>query len=370
MTVTASTYEVLSLKNASDRWCWDALVDQAPISDVYYRPGYARANQMADDGEAVGLVLRADSVHILVPLLLRPLSNLPFANDEHGLDAITPYGYGGLLPLGDQQPTEGDVCVLLDELRHWCREAGVVTCLIRLHPLLEQDGWLGQECWRDQRCSLQPRASTIGLNLGRWDVEQHRLAGLHKNRRAALNRARRHLRVTWSGADLPLHQALALFREMYEQRMTLLAASRDYFFSSDYYNSLADALGDNLGVALAWLNEQLVGASMFLADRHFAHYHLSGSSEEGRDLEAGTLLINAGALWARDRGCRMLHLGGGLGDGDGLFDYKRSFGGAEYRYHTLQVVADELRYRDLVEKHQKFETQCKPRTGFFPEYRA
>ena len=70
---------------------WDELVDAAPTPDVYFRPGYGRAYESVGEGRLVAV--RTDGA--LFPLLLR---ELPFGED--GLDAITPYGYGGLLPLG------------------------------------------------------------------------------------------------------------------------------------------------------------------------------------------------------------------------------------------------------------------------------
>lgn len=371
MTVALSSCEILSLTNPNHCSRWSELVDRAPVPDVYYRPAYAGASGAAGDGKPVGLLLGAGNAQVLMPLLLRPLSSLPSTEDEYGFDAITPYGYGGLLPLCDcEPPAKEELSTLLDTLCHWCREAGVVSCLIRLHPLLRQAAWLGHEFWPQQGSSLLYRTPTTALDLTRWDSEHQRVAGLHKNRRVALNRARRDLRVMWSDIDLPMSDALALFRKIYEQRMNALTASPYYFFPGDYYSSLAEGLGDNLGVALAWREDELVGASLFLADRCFAHYHLSGSNQLGRELEAGTLLISAGAAWARGRGCLMLHLGGGLGDGDGLFDYKRSFGGAIYPYHTLQVVADQVRYRHLVEQRLKSDPLWRARAGFFPEYRA
>jgi hypothetical protein len=90
-------------------------------------------------------------------------------------------------------------------------------------------------------------------------------------------------------------------------------------------------------------------------------------NEKGLDLNSSTLLINAGAQWAREHGCEILHLGGG---GDGVFGYKRSYGGPIYRYHTLDMIADEPRYRKLVERRVDYESLSNAIEGFFPLYRA
>ena len=368
--VSSSRVLVLAASDPRDRSRWDDIVDHAPISDVYYRSGYACACEAAGHGKAIGLLLATQCIQVLVPLLLQPLSDLPFAAGEPGFDAATPYGYGGLLPLSEtDRPAEADVHSLLDVLQEWCRDAGIVSCLIRLHPLLEQDRWLGQDHWPQQATLLHYRLPTLAVDLAPWDSARQRIAGLHRNRRAALSQARPRLRVSWSGSDVPLPEALALFRSIYEQRMANLNASSYYFFPFEYYASLAEGLSSNLAVALAWLDQKLVGAVLFLADRQFAHYHLTGSNEEGRKYEADTLLVNAGAHWARERGCRFLHLGGG-GDSNGLYQFKRSFGGEVYRYHTLDVIADESRYRNLVERRMRYESLPQVRQGFFPQYRA
>ncbi len=343
--VSSSRVLVLAASDPHDRSRWDDIVDHAPISDVYYRSGYACASEAAGHGKAIGLLLAAQRIQVLVPLLLRPLSDLPFAAGEPGFDAATPYGYGGLLPLSEmERPAEADVNSLLDVLQQWCRDPQQATL-------------------------LHYRLPTVAVDLAPWDSARQRIAGLHRNRRAALNDARRCLGVSWSGSDVPLPEALALFQPIYEQRMACLNASSYYFFPFEYYASLAEGLSNNLAVALAWLDQKLVGAALFLVDRQFAHYHLTGSNEDGRKYEADTLLVNAGAHWARERGCRFLHLGGG-GDSNGLYRYKRSFGGDVYRYHTLDVIADESRYRNLVERRLRYESVPQIRQGFFPQYRA
>jgi hypothetical protein len=238
-----------------------------------------------------------------------------------------------------------------------------------LHPLLNQTSWLGEE-WPEVEGLLRYRSPTVALDLIKWDSGCERLDQLRRNRRLDLNLAQRCLRLTRSGCATSLADALALFQEIYERRMVCLHASSSYFFTVAYYLSLGETLRNNMTVALAWLDHKLVGAGLFLASRQFAHYHLSASNDEGRELGAGALLINAGAQWARNRGCKLLHLGGGVSSSDGLFKHKESLGRQVCHYHTLEVISDVSRYRDLVERRLKFEWQRQIQPGFFPQYRA
>ncbi len=324
---------------------WDATVDEAPAPDVYFRPGYCRPYELAGHGRAVAV--RTDGA--LFPLLLRPL---PF--DEDGLDAVTPYGYGGLLPLD----ADADLRTDMRQLRDWCVANGVVSCLLRLHPLLGGFGHLSDL----DAVEIREHGPTTAVRLSR--VEDGRLAGMSKGRKGDLRVAQRELGIFWDASEGALEQ----FRAVYDETMARIGASDYYVFPAEYYRALADGLGDRLGVALARRGDEVVGGSLFLAGSRFSHYHLSGTTDAGRELKAGTLLVHDGAVWAADRGCELLHLGGGTSGADTLFAFKRSFGGADSTYSFATLVADGERYEALVARRGREPEPLRP--DFFPAYRA
>jgi hypothetical protein len=189
---------------------------------------------------------------------------------------------------------------------------------------------------------------------------------MSKGRKTDLSVARRQLEISWEGGA----EALERFRAVYDETMLRLGAGEHYLFPSAYYRALADGLGECLGVALSLRGDETVGGALFLADGKgpFAHYHLSGTTEAGRELKAGTLLVHEGAVWAAERGCELLHLGGGTQGADSLYAFKRSFGGEELIYSFATLVADEARYGALVAR--RAEEPEPPRPDFFPAYRA
>jgi GNAT acetyltransferase-like protein len=324
---------------------WEATVDEAPTQDVYFRPGYCRPYEVAGHGSAVAV--RTGGA--LFPLLLRPL---PFGQD--GFDAVTPYGYGGLLPLGES----GDLRTDLRQLGDWCVANGVVSCLLRLHPLLGVSEHLSDV----DGVEIREHGPTTAVRLSR--VEDGRLAGMSKGRKGDLRIARRELEISWDAGGAALEE----FRAVYDETMSRIGASDYYLFPAEYYRAIAAGLGDRLGVALARRGDEVVGGSLFLADSRFAHYHLSGTSDAGRELKAGTLLVHEGAVWAAGRGCELLHLGGGTSGADSLFAFKRSFGGGDWMYSFATLIADEARYEELVALRGR-ESEP-PRPDFFPAYRA
>ncbi len=367
MPVPAGVREVLSASDRRDCARWEQLVSTAPASDVYYRPAYVRAYERAGQGRGVALVISTGQGLVLVPFLLRPLDALHFAPSEAGQDAATPYGYGGVLPL---TPARAGAVPLVESLRQWCLQAGVVSCFLRLHPLLDQERTLGWETHKAlglARCCLMP---TTAIPLHHWDTHNARIGGMSETRRRHLNLARRQLRLTWHSNGSAHGQALRVFEELYRQTLDRHRAESSYYFSSDYFAALVEGLGDRLGLALAWLGNQPVGAKIFLAGGTHAHYHLGAANEVGLRLHASTLLMNAGADWAMRRGAHLLHLGGGRAGADSLFHYKCSYGGPSFTYAAYGLIADERRYAALVERRRACTARPPPRDGFFPAYRG
>jgi hypothetical protein len=328
---------------------WERIVDASPVPDVYYRPGYCGAYETAGHGRTVAVVTEG----ALFPLLLRPL---PFGED--GFDAATPYGYGGVLATEPGPVKSAD----LHQLRDWCVTNGVVSCLLRLHPLLGGSEQLSGIDEAD--VEIREHGPTTAVDPRRVDPGTRRLVGMSKGRKADLTIARRELELVWGDGDDGLEE----FRRVYDGTMKRLGAGEFYVFPPEYYRALADGLGERLAVALAARDGEVVGAALFLADQRFAHYHLSGATDAGRNLKAGTLLVHAGGEWAAERGCELLHLGGGTSGADSLFAFKKSFGGETYTYSFANMSADRERYDALVSRRDQEEEP--PRPGFFPAYRA
>jgi len=340
--------EMLNAANPADAERWSTLVSNSPMPDVYYLPAYAQASSEIEQSEPLAIIAGPDSCKFLSPLLIRRMSAVVNGPRIDWTDACSPYGYGGLLPLSSSQPIDvPDLRCFLDDLRDWCSARDVVCCVLRLHPLMRQEEWFTPEEQRQKLPTIRFRGSTTAIDLEDWDDARDRPSRMRKDRRSDLNVARRMLRVTWTSGDDPNVQSiLDRFAALYEETMAARNADNFYRFPAPYFSRLA-SLGGSLGIALAWLDDQLAGASIFLAGRDYAHYHLACGNEIGMKHRAATLLVVEGAKWARRQGCKLLHLGGGLNPGDSLEFFKFSFGGQLYRYAYLVSIANPERFDQL-----------------------
>ena len=327
--------------------------------DVYYRPGYVRAWEPVERSSAIALQLSHADKKWLLPLLTvsRPASS----GSPAARDAVTPYGYGGILNLSPAKPSDDDfaasslspaaAAALISELRQWCAEQKLTCCVLRLHPLARQGPAF--EALQSDAVRLRRRGTTTAIDLRNWDERAEGLHGISKGRKSDLAYAQKRLRVTWSSdptaknleANSDTH--LAIFSRIYRDTMARIAAQNFYLFPDAHFQALRAGLPRQSDIAVAWLGAEPVAAAFFLAGTVWAHYHLSGATDAGKSSKAATLLIHEGAKWAQQRGCRLLHLGGGRKENDSLMAFKRGFGGELFEYHTLTVIADLARFQEL-----------------------
>jgi UDP-perosamine 4-acetyltransferase len=143
---------------------------------------------------------------------------------------------------------------------------------------------------------------------------------------------------------------LSIFRKIYRQTMERLHADDFFFFADEYYDHLSSELADRFLVVNALADGRPVASAIFLADSQLAHYHLAGSNDEGRRHGAATLLVMVASEWARQRGCSLLHLGGGLQPDDSLWEFKRGFGGKLFSYSYMTLIADPEQYEYVAQQ--------------------
>jgi hypothetical protein len=333
----------LRLDNATQAARWDELVGRSPNCDVYHRAAYVLASAELEHSQPVGLVISYDYQQYLLPILLRPISG---PNGEAWLDASTPYGYGGVICVDCRNGNRVAVD-LFHGLREWCANRGLVSCVLRSHPLLAQD-WLLPKDHHLDFVTVSRRGQTASVPLEHWDDSRQCPPKLSKGRRSDLAYARRNLRVTWSVSSETgdALEQFRIFRDLYEKTMQRVEAPEFFHFPRSYYERLS-ALGPDVGVAIAWHGDSAVGGAIFMSGPMFGHYHLSAGDEAGQKYKASTLLVVEGAKWARKRGCRSLHLGGGILLNDSLMAFKRSFGGDQHQYGHITLIGDRERYNSM-----------------------
>ncbi|MFG1894656.1 lipid II:glycine glycyltransferase FemX [Micromonospora zamorensis] len=334
-----------------------ALLDVS-CPDVYFTAGYGRAAAETDSGS--WQTIHEDD-RLMLPHVLRPVG-------DTDADATSPYGYSGLHV--DAACTPADLARFWScAVAHW-RDSGVVALFLRFSPLdaasVEAVRGLGS-------VALTRRADTVTVDVSKgpdpvWD-------GMQGRSRTAIRKARS---KGLTGTARPVQQEDLLpgapFRRLYESTMARLGSQLWYLFPDRYYRQLVTGLDKALCIAeVRDPDDTVVAAALVLRHRDRAHYHLAGSDPTAARDGANNLLVWSILEWAAQQGCRMVHLGGGVRADDGLFQFKRSFGGARTPFWTGSAVIAPDRYRELVAaRARRLGTSAEDlvSTGYFPAYRA
>jgi len=265
------------------------------------------------------------------------------------LDAITPYGYGGPVAVGPEPPVER----FYDAYESWCYSAGVVSTFIRFHPLFEN------QRQAPAAVHVERLADTVAWSL---DPELDLFAELHPKHRNKVRKARA------AGLEVAVHEApdsLSGFATLYDATMSRLGADEFYFFPPDYWQALVDGLRERIVLAEARFGDELAAAALCFATPPWLHYHVSGTSERGREAAAANLALFEAASWGQKQGLEQFHLGGGAGGReDTLFHFKQRFFPSGRREASVgKLVHDAEAYRALTGLPEV------RLDGYFPAYR-
>jgi serine/alanine adding enzyme len=284
---------------------WDPLLDRIGCADAYLLRGYVESACLLERGRPLLLHLSDAGGDVVFPLILREIDGEPA-----GLDAITPYGYGGPVAVGPEPP----VAHFYDLYERWCRSASVVSTFIRFHPLFANQRQV------PTGVHVERLADTIAWPL---DPDLDLFASLHPKHRNKVRKARA------AGLEVAVREAppsLSQFETLYEATMSRLEADDFYFFPPDYWQALAERLRERIVLVEARFGDELAAAALCFATPPWLHYHVSGTSERGREAAAANLVLFEAACWGQSQGLEQFHLGGGAGGReDTLFHFKQRF---------------------------------------------
>jgi lipid II:glycine glycyltransferase (peptidoglycan interpeptide bridge formation enzyme) len=235
-------------------------------------------------------------------------------------------------------------------------EMGVVSVFLRFHPLLNDSLPSGP--------GLVRHGDTVVVDLTVSDDEAWRL--VRANHRTHIARA---LQAGDTVAFDASTEAFESFKDLYRETMTRLQASRFYFFDDAYFAALREALGDRIHLAVVRVEGEIAAACLITEMGGIVQYHLAGTSARHSDHHPTKLIIHFVRAWARDRGDRWFHLGGGRGGShDSLLHFKEGFSPERREFHTYRMIVDQHEYTRLCrETGQSLDPSIL--TDFFPLYR-
>lgn len=318
--------------------------------DVYHLPSYAQLAAHTDGGRARAFVVDDSRGQFLAPLIVRPIR-------DGTIDAVSPYGYPSPIWSSTAPPRFVDdaIAAFVDTLR----SERIVSAFIRLHPILTSNQ-APFEAFGD----VVSGAETVYLDL--TDSADSLWRETRENHRRSIRRAERAGFVVrcdsgWERFDD--------FLRAYHETMTRVQATGYYFFPDSYYTDLRSGLGDRLHLLLVEQQHRVAAAALFTECSGIVQYHLGGTRDEFLPEAPMKLLFHFARSWFKERGARLMHLGGGVGSqDDSLFHFKAGFSSKRARFRSWRLITAPDTYGELV---SDWRNECgrEPRGTFFPAYR-
>ncbi len=344
---------------------WIKVLENCPRYDFYHLPQYHVLAEDEGNAKAFLFHFREDEYTIAVPLLIRPLNELPGIRigTTEWRDATSIYGYAGPVTSHNDIP-EPVIQNFQASLRSLLENMGVVTVFTRLHPLLPQLATLAGL----GECTTLSRTVSIDLSL----PPEAQRAGFRSSVKSGLNKLRR------SGVTCILDTAclhLDAFIDVYYETMRRVDAPASYFFTRAYFYKLAATLGERFHLFVCLHDGKVVSGGIFIECRGIVQYHLGGTLDSALELAPMKLVMDEVRLWGTDKGFGFLHLGGGATTraNDPLMYFKLGFSKQTHDFSVWRWVLNAGTYESLCadvsswnEKNQRAVTS----KGFFPQYRA
>jgi hypothetical protein len=316
---------------------WGSAIDRLD-ADVYHLDAYHRVAEANGEGRAEAFVAERDGELLFHPFLRRPIRRVGAEAIADGLwDLESAYGYVG--PIA----TTADPAFLAGAwgaFREWCTAERVVAEFVRFNPLL------ANERFAERHMQIVRDRETVALRLTEdEDALWRAYPSTQRNMVRKAEQAGLQARV------IPALEGLEEFHALYAETMNRINAEARYSFGHEYFNALADQLGDSVRVVIVSGSEGVAAACALLARGRRLHYHLAGSRSWARSLGASNLMLHAAALWGSSHGMGVLHLGGGRSGAadDSLLRFKASIGRTRLTFHTGRRVYDEAAYTALCE---------------------
>lgn len=338
-----------------DKGPWDSLLKKSETYDFYHTFEYHRISKKPDE-QPILFKYSEGEKFIAIPLLLRNIPNSSYK------DCTSVYGYGG--PVLRNIDEDFDNTSFIAEFQELLIENKIVTIFSRLNPFVPK-----QPLCLNGLGEIGSLSKVVNIDVTE-NLEVQRTM-YSKRLRTHINKARRECYIKDAGTKEEVMEFIAL----YYKNMERVNATKEYFFSEQYFFELFNAKDFNTRIILAIEKEtdKIIAGAMFINTENIVQYHLSGCDANYLHLYPVKMLIDEMRILATEEGFSYFNLGGGVGNKkDSLFDFKAGYSKDFKPFRVWKFIVDQKTYDMLVSKKQemdctRFDKQC---TLFFPCYRC
>jgi serine/alanine adding enzyme len=344
------------LLTIDDETYWQTVL---PASrNVFGSIEYARILGQYTNYQAQLLVFQSDSDAVAYPFLLRPVAELPFAdnNFDYLRDTLTPE-FTGPIALTNQASVSDTA--FLDRYTRYCREQQIVAEFAHLHPWAMQPSLLDPSSVTTDREIVFVDTSLTETQL--WERSFNH--SCRKNIKRAQREGVQAFEATEAGD-------IKEFYRIYTQTMDRNQATGRYYFPLDYFMAFFEYLSANARFVLAAYRDQVVAATLYLHDDANVYSYLGGADHAFQEIRPTNAIIYDTICWAQQHEKQRLILGGGYRADDGIFRFKSSFSSLRASFRVYRRIHMPGEYAALCDAWSAYYGCPLQSSDYFPAYRS
>lgn len=269
-------------------------------------------------------------------------------------DIFTPYGFGGPLIIETSDKTR-----LLSDyyqaFHRYCLENDIVSEFVRFHPLENTEA---RESFNGEIILIGPQ---VIRNLSQ-PVFQNMSKSLRRDYR---NGKAKGFKILFDQEGTYLDDFLSI----YYSTMDRNEANQYYYFDKTVFETIHRELKGHFLYSHVTYNNQIICSTIILYGDTYSYSFLGGTKEAFYKDCPEVLLKIETFKFLHEKGISYFLMGGGHGQEDTLFTFKRKFSkDGIFPYHVGKKIHNTDIYKQLIEL-RSLEKSFNPKTAFFPAYR-
>lgn len=338
----------------TEREIWNGIVQSCMEYEPFQLYEYVEA--FAEQGEGEPLLFfytekeeKAVSVMFKRVISVNSTMEEPFRKQPY-YDLISPYGYGGFV--GNVSDWRG----LVSDYQEICQQNGFVCEFVRFSLFSEYSRYYAGNVENITHNVIR----TLDLQ------EDEMLMDFEHKVRKNLKKADKNglqILIDESG------QYLEDFLNIYYGTMKRTEAKSSFFFHKNFFEKMNEMQGHVVYFHVLYQNK-IISTELVLYGNDNCYSYLGGTNAEYFECRPNEFLKYEIIKWAKKRGLKNFVLGGGYGQDDGIFKYKKSLApNGVVDFYIGKNIFDEELYWKLTELKRGERVISRGTEGFFPAYR-
>lgn len=340
-----------------DKNKWNSLLDGefSEYNDIFFRYNYFELYEKYCEAVPEGIFWEDKNIKLFWTHLIRDISRIKQFEKFKYYDLTTPYGYGGpliIIKTEDKEKINESLKEFFEKYKDYALRNNYICEFVRFHPIYKNWEFLHSIF----NIEYLNNIAIINLNKDLEKIWQNIKKGHKYNIKKSIREG-----CKVEVINNPLKKNINNFIKIYYFVMDKNQASKKYYFPTEFINAHFKLL--NAILIEVKYKSRTIGSSIFICGNKIVHYYLSGATHDFKGLYPSDLMLWEAIKWAKGNNFKILHLGGGRGENDSLFEFKKGFSDLIKPFRIGKLIFNANTYSKLSRINNK-----RP-SHYFPEYR-